>query len=92
MVVGSLVGGATVVAWYKYKKSHRTEPTAQANHNVFLDIGETVQVSAWNPDGTAQVQYRGAQWTVMHRPGTEPQTGIHRVAEMVGNRLLVDKT
>ncbi len=92
MIVGSIVGGATVFAWYKYKKLHHTEPTAQANHNVLLDIGETVNVSAWNPDGTTQVQYRGAQWTAIHRAGIEPQLGLHRVVEIVGNRLLVDKT
>lgn len=91
MVVGSLVGGSTVVAWYKLKKRQHNEPDAQANHNVILDIGETVHISAWNPDGTSQVQYRGAQWTAMHRAGVVPQVGIHRVAELVGNRLLVDK-
>jgi membrane protein implicated in regulation of membrane protease activity len=92
IVVGAFAGGVTVAGWYKYKKNHRTEPTAQANHNVLLDIGETVNVLAWNPDGTAQIQYRGAQWTAIHRPGILPQTGMHRVAEFVGNRLLVDKT
>ncbi|HTH11820.1 MAG TPA: NfeD family protein, partial [Acidovorax sp.] len=25
-----------------------------------------------------------------HRPGITPATGMHRVAEVVGNRLLVD--
>ena len=92
IVVAALVGGATVVGWYKYKKGHRTEPAAQANHNVLLDIGETVQVNAWNADGTAQVQYRGAQWTALHRPGIHPEPGTHRVAEIVGSRLLLDKT
>jgi len=36
------------------------------------------------------VRYRGASWTAIHRPGITPSTGMHRVAELVGSRLLVD--
>jgi len=38
------------------------------------------------------VKYRGAQWTAVLRPGESPQTGAHRVTELVGNRLIVEKT
>lgn len=91
LVVAAVVGGGAVVAWHFKQTSNRSEPPAQANPNVNLDIGETVQISAWNPDGTASVQYRGAHWTAIHRTGVSPSTGSHRVAELVGNRLLVDK-
>lgn len=91
MVLASAVGGGAVVLWHLKRAASRTEPPAQANANVNLDIGETVQVSNWNADGTASVHYRGANWTVMHRAGVNPSPGLHRVAEMVGNRLLVDK-
>ena len=91
MVIAAAVGGASVVAWYFRKKNYSTEPQAQANPNVVMDVGELVLVNAWNPDGTAHVHYRGSQWTVFHRPGVTPSTGAHRVAEMVGSRLLVDK-
>jgi hypothetical protein len=37
------------------------------------------------------VHYRGARWTAIHRAGVVPSAGAHRVAELVGNRLLVDK-
>ena len=66
-------------------------PAASANRDVNLDIGEIVHVDAWNTDGTASVKYRGANWTVMHRSGTSPSTGAHRVAEVIGSRLLLDK-
>ncbi|TAH11726.1 MAG: NfeD family protein [Curvibacter sp.] len=92
LVLASLVGGGAVVAWHFKRSAGRAELPAQANPNVNLDIGETVQISAWNPDGTANVHYRGAQWTAMHRAGVNPSPGTHRVAEMVGSRLLVDKT
>jgi membrane protein implicated in regulation of membrane protease activity len=92
MAVAAATGGGAVVAWHFRQKSNRTEPPAQANPNVNLDIGETVQINAWNPDGTASVQYRGAHWTAIHRSGVSPTPGTHRVAEMVGSRLLVDKS
>jgi membrane protein implicated in regulation of membrane protease activity len=92
LVTTALVGGGAVVAWHvRQMKRHKQEPPAGANANVNLDIGETVQIAAWNTDGTADVHYRGARWTAIHRPGASPSPGAHRVAELVGNRLLVDK-
>lgn len=52
--------------------------------------GETVMIESWNADGTSSVKYRGANWVAIHRQGVQPSTGPHRVAELVGNRLLVD--
>ncbi len=92
MVVAAVVGGGAVMLWHWSPKRRRNDPPAQANPNVNLDIGETVQIAAWNPDGTASVQYRGANWTAIHRPGITPSPGAHRVAELVGSRLLVDKS
>ena len=63
---------------------------SRAERSVNLDVGETVQVDGWNSDGTAPIRYRGAAWTAIHRPGVEPHPGPHRVAELVGSRLLVD--
>ena len=91
-VVAAAVGGGAVVAWRLRQKQRHTEPLAQSNVNVNLDIGETIHITAWNSDGTADVQYRGANWTAIHRSGVTPIPGNHRVAELVGNRLLVDKT
>jgi membrane protein implicated in regulation of membrane protease activity len=92
LLVAAAVGSGAVVAWRFKQRRNRGEPPAQANPNVNLDIGETVHIAAWNADGTASVQYRGANWTAMHRPGVSPTSGAHRVAELVGNRLLVDKS
>lgn len=90
-LVASAVGGGAVIVWHRVRSKHPKNLPASANPDVNLDIGETVQVDAWNSDGTAQVHYRGASWTVLHRPGSLPTTGAHRVAEVIGNRLLVDK-
>lgn len=91
MVVAAVLGSGAVMLWHWYPKNRNDEPPAQANPNVNMDIGEIVQIAAWNADSTADVQYRGAHWTAIHRPGISPTPGPHRVAELVGNRLLVDK-
>lgn len=90
MVVAALVGGVAVVACYLVRRRKPGDPSARADRSVNLDVGEIIEVPAWNADGTAQVRYRGAPWIVMARPGTHPHPGPHRVAELVGSRLLVD--
>ena len=89
-VDGAKADGAVVV-WYQVKKRKPTDPSARADRSVNLDVGEIVQIEAWNPDGTANVRYRGSNWTAIHRSGVTPSAGAHRVAELVGSRLLVDK-
>jgi len=90
IVAAAVVGGGAVVASYQLKKRRPGDPSVRADRSVNMDIGETVLIDSWNIDGTTTVKYRGAQWTAIHRPGITPSTGMHRVAELVGNRLLVD--
>ncbi len=90
ITVAALVGGAAVVAWHFAKRKRAGDPSPRADRSVNLDVGETILIEGWNADGTTTVKYRGATWTAIHRPGVTPSTGMHRVAELVGNRLLVD--
>ena len=90
IVIAAVVGGAAVVACYLVRRRRPGDPSPRSERSVNLDVGETVQIDGWNADGTAQIRYRGTQWTVLARPGTEPRPGPHRVAELVGSRLLVD--
>ena len=89
-IVAALVGGAAVYAQYHLRRRRAGDLSARAERSVNLDVGEVVQIDAWGPDGTAPVRYRGTQWTAIHRPGVAPAPGPHRVAELVGSRLLVD--
>ncbi|MEK9953176.1 MAG: NfeD family protein [Curvibacter sp.] len=91
LVVAALAGGGAVSTWYLLKRRRPGDPSARAERSVNLDVGETVQVEAWGADGSASVRYRGASWTAIHRPGVQPQPGTHRVIELVGSRLLVEK-
>lgn len=91
LVVAAVVGSAAVVGWYFVKRRRDSDPSVRALRSVNLDVGEVIQVDTWLPDGTASVKYRGAQWTVIQRPGNPPTPGSYRVAELVGSRLLVEK-
>jgi len=92
LVVAAVVGVGAVLGWYLVRRKGRpSRPASQANPDINLDIGGTVLIETWSPDGTASVRYRGAQWTAVPRPGAAPATGMHRVAEVVGSRLVVDK-
>jgi len=92
MVVAAGVGGAAVLLWRRVKQGRGAELEAQSNPNVNLDIGALVMVQAWASDGSAQVNYRGANWTALHRPGLVPESGEHRVVEVQGSRLVLEKT
>ena len=91
LVSAALVGGGAVAAWHLRRARHPQAPAASANPDVNMDVGETVHIDQWQPDGTASVKYRGAAWTVIHRSGSLPTSGAHRVVEVVGSRLVVDK-
>ena len=91
MVVAAVVGGGAVFAWRWTHPAPTQNEFAQADSNVNLDIGQVVEVNEWHPDGTATVHYRGAQWTAVHRPGTPAEPGQHRVTELVGSKLMVEK-
>ena len=95
ILVAALVGVGAVAVWYAVRRRRPAEAPSRSNRDVNLDIGQQVQIDAWNDDGTATVRYRGAQWTVVRSagrtPSSAPSPGTHRVVEVVGSRLVVDK-
>ncbi|HYW57259.1 MAG TPA: NfeD family protein [Polaromonas sp.] len=92
MLVAAVVGGGAVVLWH-WKRSKEPKPEhAQANTDVQMDIGETVHVAQWNADATANVKYRGSQWSVVLADSDGiPEPGLFKVRELHGNRLVVAK-
>ena len=91
IVVAALVGLIAVSSWTWIRRRRPGDPSPRADRSVNLDVGEIVQVHAWDNDRSAQVKYRGAQWTAMLAPEASPEPGAYRVKELVGNRLLVEK-
>lgn len=91
LVVAAVVGGGSVLAWRAYKQKIPSAPPAGANHDVNMDVGETVMVTAWAADGTSSVKYRGANWTVSLVAGELPSVGAYKIMEVIGSRLVVKK-
>ena len=92
IVSAALVGGGAVVLWNWRRSKQPKAASASANADVLIDIGELVQVAHWELDGTAVVRHRGANWTaVMAAPNETPGPGQFRIAQMMGNRLVLDK-
>lgn len=88
----AVVGTAAVVVCYLLKRPAAGAPSVRRLRSVNLDIGEVVQVDAWLADGSAKVHYRGAQWTVVPAQGQESLSpGPHKVVELQGSRLVVEK-
>ena len=87
LVTAALIGGSAVVLWRQ--KSLRRE--AQVSTELHLDIGETVEVIAWDANGTAQVKHRGANWTAVCTSAHTPSPGTHRIQGIQGSRLVLEK-
>ena len=89
IVVAALAGGGATAAWHlRRARSPRSAP-APSNRDVNLDVGETVRVEAWAPDGTARIAYRGSAWTAVWRGDGAPRPGQHRIVAVEHNRLIV---
>lgn len=89
LVTAAVVGGGATALWHWKRASHPQSAPASENRDVNLDIGERVRVAAWEPDGTARVQYRGSTWNARLQPGAVAMSGEHRVAAVEGNWLVL---
>ncbi len=89
LLAAALVGGGATTLWHWRRTRHGQEPRIARNRDVNLDVGEHVRVDAWGPDGTARIQYRGAQWQARLEGGHDAAPGEHRIAAVEGNWLVL---
>lgn len=89
ITAASAVGGGAVVLWYLAAKFRPKARPADSNRDVNLDIGQRVQVSAWDEAGAARVLYRGASWAVRYAGSGAPAPGEHIIVALDGNELRV---
>ncbi|KPF47185.1 hypothetical protein IP87_15705 [beta proteobacterium AAP121] len=90
LITASAVGGGAVVLWYFVRKLRPRARPAASNADVNIDIGQRVQVPAWDEGGVARVSYRGAQWAVRHAGNGSPTPGEHVIVALDGNELRVE--
>ncbi len=89
IALAALTGaGATALWHWKRFRRPRSVP-AEANRDVNLDIGQHVQVPSWQPDGSARVNYRGANWSVRFAGPGSPAAGEHVIVAVHGNEFAV---
>lgn len=90
LLSAAIAGGGGTAIWYKWRRLHPKRLPAHANPDVNLDIGQFVDVEQWEPNGLANVKYRGAQWQVaLHTPVESPLPGRYRIVEVRGSQLIV---
>lgn len=92
VVTAALVGGGATAGWHFKRARHPKSAPAESNRDVLLDIGETLTVEQWQPDGTARASYRGASWSVRYAGSGAPAPGPHRIVAIRGNQLSVTPT
>lgn len=88
-VSAAVVGGGSVLLWRRFKNLRPAVARATANHDVNLDIGETVHVQHWADDGTCSVKHRGALWGASLLEGETTHAGAFTIVEVIGNRLIL---
>ena len=92
LLVAAVISSGAIIGWRRYRQGQVASAPAEANRDVNMDIGETVQVESWGSDGSASVKHRGALWSAAPAPGYTPTTpGPHRIVEVVGSQLIVRK-
>ena len=90
IIVAAAVGGAAVTLWHRRRERHPKTPVS-TNPDVILDIGQTVQVEQWGPDGHATIKYRGAEWQARYQGSDPPQAGRYVIRAIEGSCLVLDR-
>ena len=91
MATAALVGGGAVGFWYLRRSRQPAASPASTNPDINLDIGSSVQVSAWQADGSARVSYRGTDWNVRFVGSGAAAPGAHVIQAVDGSCLLLDR-
>jgi len=91
-ITAALVGAGCTATWHLQRARSPRSALSAANKDANMDIGETVQVPAWNTDGSARVSYRGASWTVRYVGNAAPAPGPHVIVSVQSGWLGVAPT
>jgi len=83
LTAGILAVVGTVIA------HHRRRRQGEATALPGLDIGQSVRVDAWHPDGTARVEYRGTQWDGVLASDETPRRHTMYIVATRGSTLVL---
>ncbi len=75
-----------VVGTLLVRQKHKSRKAAP---DIGLDIGQPVNVLLWRADGSARVQYRGAEWDAEPESPSVPHEGPHYIKALHANKLII---
>ncbi len=84
LLLSALTGIAGTIILRRWKSNHAAEVTGAS-----LDIGQPVKVIKWNEDGTARVNYRGAEWDAQPESADTPRDAMLYIAAVRGSILVL---
>ena len=84
LVVASVVGILGVFLAHRWRRRSAARP-----QEPVFDIGQTVRVQAWNPDGTARVAYRGTLWQAETPSADTPRGDTMVIVGVRGSTLVI---
>ena len=90
-LAAAVIGGGATLLWHFKKGTNPGKLVANANPDVHIDIGQSVQVTSWAPGGSATVKYRGAEWQARFIGSGSPEAGGHIIRALEGSTLLLDR-
>ncbi len=84
LLTGGVLAVLGTAAAHRWRRRHAT-PAPQTG----LDVGQEVQVLAWNDNGTARVNYRGTQWDAAVASPTDKRAQTMYIVDTRGSTLVI---
>jgi len=84
LLVGGVFAVAGTFAAHQWRR-RRAMPPPQPG----LDVGQEVEVLAWNDNGTARVNYRGTQWDATVAAPSDARAQIMYIVDTRGSTLVI---
>jgi membrane protein implicated in regulation of membrane protease activity len=84
MAIAGVIALVGTMAAHRWRSTRGTPPP-----EVPFDVGQSVEVQAWNPDGTARVAYRGSLWTAQLASPDTPRSTSMVIVGMRGSTLVI---
>ena len=83
-VVAGVLGVVLTVIAHRLRLARLTPPAQRS-----LDVGQSVRVTAWKPDGSARVAYRGSDWDAELASPEVPRGDTMYIVAMRGSVLVL---
>jgi len=84
LTAGILAVVGTVLA-HRWRRRRMDSPSLPD-----LDVGQSVRVESWQPDGTARVVYRGTRWNAVPASAQTPHRHTMYIVATRGSTLVLD--